>query len=764
MLGMPDVLASVWAKSPAHGATVGESLTEHTTAVLERLAAWRRRIPAPPSPAGLPDLWDLAGWACVVHDAGKIAAGFQRRLRGGPPFDHRHEVLSLVSVGWLDVSDDVISFVAAAVATHHLDLPEILVRYPFDPADERADLLGQMSTGDEARVRRWLAGEGAPDLPCRGLAPLARLRSLSAAAAFGRSMRALQGLWARLEGADATGSEAMAARFLKGVVVLSDHAGSAHEGLPEVPALGDPCSFRRAAGKALETPWRHQDQSATTDGHAILVAPTGSGKTEAAFLWAARQRATGLPATVFYVLPYRASLNAMRARGQERYGFPPDAVVLQHAKATSDLYSFFLSSRDPFDSAASAKREANLARLMTAPVRILTPYQLLRAFFGLKGHEAVLTDAAGGLFVLDELHAYDRQRLALILAAVRHLARDLGARFFSMSATMPSVLAQLLEEVLGTPPARLEADDRTRAEFRRHRLRLVPDALDAPVVVDEAARRASEGEAVLVTATTVARAQALFDALCARLGNDGVSLLHSRFTGRDRAEKERRLAERVGTGRRDPGAKGTVLVATQVVEVSLDVDFDALFTDPAPVEALLQRFGRVNRGRRGGLRDVVVSTAIPEASDFVYARPDVERAMAILSPHGDKPVEEEATQGWVDAAYDPIADEWTAEMLGRIESATQDVVRSNHPLKANDDLRAAFDDLFDGAEVVPESLADEYKRLEDQEPLAAVGLRVPVTQRQRQALRRRGLLAGDVARVPYDAIRGLDLSVRHDEP
>src|ERR1044071_2055786 len=98
-----DRLAHVWAKSPSPGAQQGEPLAGHTANVLARLASWRARYPQLPKHTSCPDyLWDIAAWACLLHDVGKVARGFQTMLRDGPRFPHRHEVLSLVAVGWLD--------------------------------------------------------------------------------------------------------------------------------------------------------------------------------------------------------------------------------------------------------------------------------------------------------------------------------------------------------------------------------------------------------------------------------------------------------------------------------------------------------------------------------------------------------------------------------------------------------------------------------------------------------------------------------------
>lgn len=763
---MADILASIWAKSPTSGAGEGERLTAHTANVLARLASWHERYPRSPTHTASPDsLWNSAAWACLLHDVGKVARGFQQMLRGGPVFEHRHEVLSLVAVGWLDLTKSQQELVAAGVATHHYDLPEILERYPYG-SEARAKLLGELLVEDWDAIRKWLCGGGAPDVTRWGFGPLPPLRQLTPEQALTESMRALVSLRERLERCDATDREALAARAMRGLVTLADHAGSAHERHGRAPSL----ESEQRLSQHLEKSgwfffWPHQRACAEIDGHALLIAPTGSGKTEAALLWAARQRAGGLgQRPIFYVLPYRASLNAMRERIAKKYGVPDGAVVLQHARATADLYTRLTREKGytPERALKAARHEQNLGRLMTAPVRVLTPYQLLRAFFGLRGHEAVLTDAVGGLFVLDELHAYDVSRLALILAAIQHLSRDLGAHFFAMSATFPNVLKTVWVETLGRVPLEIHADDETLKQFRRHTVHVFETDLMADITLDRIVSRYQQGEAVLVITTTVGRAQKLFEALRSRVGNDAVWLLHSRFTAEDRAEKEQLLGAHVGTGLRAQGGPGTILVATQVVEVSLDVDFDVLFSDPAPIEALVQRFGRINRVRRASARDVFVSSVLPDETEWVYGTRNVQRAVSILRPWSGQLIEETTVQLWVDAAYEPVAIEWLAEVKRGVKSALEGVVQTNRPLSSHPELEQAFERLFDGCEVVPQLFEEEYRRRVSDEPLRAALLRVPISEGQRQRLRRAGLLDGEIARLPYSRTMGLNLTFRDD--
>ena len=756
---MTDPLGHVWAKSASKGKNKGEPLTGHTANVIARLAGWRARYPDLASHTSRADLWDLAAWACALHDIGKCARGFQEMLRKprGLRFPHRHEVLSLVAVGKLDIDEESRALIAAGVVTHHHDAPAIFEMY-LHPAD-REDLLCELSRADEEAWATWLSEAIDPVLERFGFAKLPKLLPIDRSKAFGLAMAALRTHFDDLEVMDATSKASLAFRAMRGLVILADHAGSAHVRLGEAEALDSTKALASTIGNEL---YPHQAESARTDGNALLIAPTGSGKTEAALLWAARQREMSAgKAPVFYLLPYRASLNAMRER-IPGYGIQDDAVVLQHSSAATALYTMLLSKGyAPNDAAKITARERDLARLMTAPVRVMTPYQLLRSIFGLRGHEAMLTDAAGGLFVLDELHAYDIPRLALILCLLEHLTRDLGARVFAMSATFPAVLSNALDDILGRL-ARIHADDDTLSRFVRHRLHLLDADLMESDVLDAIVERYERGEAVLVVATTVGRAQAVFDALAPQLGDD-VRLLHSRFTQGDRAAKEREVAELVGTANRTTTQRGLVLVATQVVEVSLDIDFDVLFTDPAPIEALIQRFGRINRGRRGGLRDVFVTHGGAMDGSGVYEHWAVSHAIDILRPHAGQAVHEKVVQQWVDCAYEPIREPWQRWLGDKMREARTAVLRANHPLASNDDLAKTFDKLFDGCEVVPACHWDEYRQVSKDEPLRAPFFKVPISFGQRKRLERLGRLhsRGDdlVADVPYDARRGLVFDV-----
>ena len=168
-----------------------------------------------------------------------------------------------------------------------------------------------------------------------------------------------------------------------------------------------------------------------------------------------------------------------------------------------------------------------------------------------------------------------------------------------MSATFPTVLRKLLDETLATPHQIFASPDLYQS-FARHRLEFVTGRIVDASILGRVAALAAARQSVLVVCNTVSSSKRVHRLLAPSLAQHGIrpEILHSRFNSRDRYHKERMLALRMGTKERQTAAPAVVLVATQVVEVSLDIDFDTIFTEPAPLEALIQRFGRVNRARK----------------------------------------------------------------------------------------------------------------------------------------------------------------------
>ena len=256
---------------------------------------------------------------------------------------------------------------------------------------------------------------------------------------------------------------------VRGYIINADHSASAHAG-PVPLAQFNADRILKSRNLSSEGLFEHQSQAAAADDSALLVAPTGSGKTEAALLWAARQSSVteGLP-RLFYTLPYQASMNAMQKRLSDSF---PKRVGLQHGRSLLALYRDLLERDYSSEAAARAARWArNLSRLNYPPVRVFSPYQMLKGMYRLKGYEALLSDYHNAAFIFDEIHAYEVGRLAMIFKTIEYLRVNFNTRFFVMSATFPTLIQEWLSEALNTP-TQIEAAPELFQAFVRHRLML----------------------------------------------------------------------------------------------------------------------------------------------------------------------------------------------------------------------------------------------------------------------------------------------------
>jgi CRISPR-associated endonuclease/helicase Cas3 len=375
----------------------------------------------------------------------------------------------------------------------------------------------------------------------------------------------------------------------------------------------------------------------------VVEAEMGKGKTEAALSMAARFLAGGIGEGVTVALPTMATSNAMFGRVEEVVPrlFPSQDVqlALAHGRASRNerfqvLVQRALRARDldnPEASVACARWLLNKKRILLAQIGVGTIDQALQAALIVRHQFVRMFGLSRNVVIVDEVHAYD----AYMEVLLEHLLTWLGALdvpVILLSATLPSERRAALarawrgaaqtDGAIGDEPA--PADDletaRTRpyplvtvttragtttrssnevSVSRRLRLEHVPNLADDGANVTAVAARllaaARAGARVVWIRNTVREAQRAFRAISAGAGEVEHTLFHARFKGRDRRQIEKAVLERFGKGA-PPG--GRVLIATQVVEQSLDLDFDELHTDLAPIDLLFQRAGRLHRHDR----------------------------------------------------------------------------------------------------------------------------------------------------------------------
>ncbi len=774
----PDWLHEVWAKSAGKGAGGRpETLAEHTWLVLQRLADFIRLRPALPQAVGVPRLWHILFWAAFLHDFGKAAAGFQARLRGGERWPHRHEVLSLAFMDWIaaGLAPDEQAWAVAAIVSHHKDANEIADLYPppDDPDDDQlVERVAELSSAVVRGLWRWLsecaeAWVAVLDLAKAGVSvptwPTAE-RAVADVTGQGASriyhwVKVYQRFVRSLE-TNSHRSLVIGTLALRGYLVNADQSASAHAGqLPRATFEADAVLKSRGIGAAHLFP--HQVQAGEALGSALLTAPTGSGKTEAALLWAARQAADGGLPRLFYTLPYQASMNAMQLRLRETFG--ETQVGLQHGRSLLALYRQLLDKDyDPNRAAHEARWARNLADLNYPPVRVFSPYQMLKGMYRLKGYEALLSDYHGAAFIFDEIHAYEVTRLALILKTVAFLARNFDARFLIMSATFPSLIKKWLADALGST-AEIVASSEVFSAFRRHRLQLLDGELVSADGLARVIADARAGKSVLVTCNLVDRAQGVYDCLRRALEPDGlaVELLHGRFNVRDRLAKEQLVREAAGST--SQSRRPIVLVATQVVEVSLDIDLDTIYSDLAPLEALVQRFGRINRRRKQADLAPVYVFRQPDDGQKIYDPALVQATLKVLTRENGQPVDEGAIGDWLDEIYSgEIAARWQDDFDHAAAEFEASCIRPLRAFQADQSLEELFYRAFDSIEVLPESLRDQFRQLKEEEPIRANELLVPISWRRYDALKNEGRVLQpqergepSIVRARYSSEQGL---------
>ena len=757
----PDWLDDVWAKSAELGeGGQPETLAQHTWYVLSRLAEFIRLRPNLPTQLNVPRLWHVLFWSAFLHDFGKATAGFQTQLRpGGKRWYHRHEVFSLAFVDWIadDLSSEEQRWLIASIVSHHRDFEEIEKSYllPSDPYPQRISLSKETLGG----LWRWLSKCGIPWRNELGLTD------------FGISMPKLQAQYTAIESVQQHGVERIRhwlkvyrrlnrdieARdapqavvpgiTVRGYIINADHSASAHAG-PIPLAQFDADTILASRNLSPEGLFGHQSQAGNVDGSVLLVAPTGSGKTEAALLWAARQSSIvgGLP-RLFYTLPYQASMNAMQGRLEESFS---ERVGLQHGRGLLALYRLLLEKDyHPKAAARTAKWARNLSRLNYPPVRVFSPYQMLKGMYRLKGYEALLTDYHNAAFIFDEIHAYEVRRLAMILKTIEYLRVNFNARFFIMSATFPTLIQDWLSEALNDP-TKIEADSALFRKFIRHRLILHDGELLTNSGLANVVNDAKAGKSVLVVCNLVDHAQEAYNQIHDQLNevNIRTELLHGRFNMRDRSAKEKLI--RNATGATSNKRQPIVLVATQVVEVSLDIDLDTIYTEPAPLEALVQRFGRINRRRKQKNLAPVHVFRQPDDGQKIYDPELVQRTLSILEREHERPIDEGSIGAWLDEIYSgEVEIRWREEYKNAADNFDRTCVRTMRPFAADEGLEVAFYKAFDGLEVLPASLYDEYKTLSDEEPIRAGELLVPISWGRFHALRSGDRVLPRNGREPY---------------
>jgi CRISPR-associated helicase Cas3/CRISPR-associated endonuclease Cas3-HD len=364
-------------------------------------------------------------------------------------------------------------------------------------------------------------------------------------------------------------------------------------------------------------------------GLVIVEAPMGEGKTEAAFLAAEALAARSGADGCFVALPTRATTDAMFRRVlswmRTLPGMPSDvSVLLAHGTATlNDDYRGLLRAGHVLSVGEDGDQEVGIAHhwlrgRKKGPLAQFVIGTIDQVLFGaLKSRHLMLRHLglAGKVVVIDEVHAYD-VFMSRYLDRMLHWLGAYGTPVVLLSATLPAARrTELLQAYAGgrglaspvvdddpgypvviasgSPPRPVTA----AGDPKTVTVECASDDLDT--LVDTLREVLVDGGCAVVIRNTVGRVQETADRLVAEFGEDQVTITHSRFLACDRAQLDTSLLRLFGPpDKTNERPARHIVVASQVVEQSLDVDFDLMITDLAPTDLILQRMGRLHRHNR----------------------------------------------------------------------------------------------------------------------------------------------------------------------
>ncbi len=368
-------------------------------------------------------------------------------------------------------------------------------------------------------------------------------------------------------------------------------------------------------------------KTATAPGLILVEAPMGCGKTEAALHAAQQLIAAGIHHGIYFALPTQVTSNRIHHRLKtflEKALENPARLRLAHSNSwledDQDLRidpSFNGGRPEDTDEALASVREArswfaSAKHALLAPYGVGTIDQALQGVVAVKHFFVRRFALAGKVVILDEIHSYDVYTGTLVTALVRELI-NLGCSVVVLSATLTAQRRRELLDFAGSAATSAPADyplvtvasggtparslSPEWSETKRVQLRA--EAISEADTIEELIARAEAGQHVLWIRNTVVEAQQTLRSLRGSLreGFLSLGLLHSRFPFQRRADLEELWLERLGRHRPADGP-GSILVATQVVEQSVDIDLDFIVSDLAPTDMLLQRMGRLWRHKR----------------------------------------------------------------------------------------------------------------------------------------------------------------------
>lgn len=505
--------------------------------------------------------WKLLEYACIYHDLGKMNEKFQykleykKRITGEIP----HNILSLPFINYdylIDkegYSEEEVSLLFQAVAYHH-------------------DRLGDFSN-DEIEEEIENMQEAFENFDYVPFNSIKHLDEMIESDFFMLNERTYE-----------ESSKFYDFVMLKGLLNRLDYAAS---GYIDVEKEND---FLEEAMELLMNRWQEKNKEAkwnelqefmknNKENNTIAIAQTGMGKTEAGLLWIGNNKG-------FFTLPLKTAINEIYKRITKDIVDSKSLVGLLHSDTLSKYINEDVKEEESQEEIKDIFEYYNQTRQLSLPLTICTLDQIFDFVYRYRDFEPKLATLSYSKVVIDEVQMYSPNLIAYLVLGLKHIS-NVGGKFSILTATFPSFIEDLLkkQKIEFVKSKKAFIDNKIR-----HSVKAIKEQLNINEILEN-----YDNNKILVVCNTVKKSQEIYAELSKAFEGKGVNinLLHSKFIKQHRAKKEKAIMELGNIENKESG----IWIGTQVVEASLDIDFDLLFTELSDINGLFQRFGRCYRKR-----------------------------------------------------------------------------------------------------------------------------------------------------------------------
>jgi CRISPR-associated endonuclease/helicase Cas3 len=780
-------MIEIWAKKPKDGKII--TLIKHTKNLLDNLEKLYKILPDRLGSIPKENLFYFLKYACFYHDLGKVSPIFQEILGNKKYYNEynnylstkiRHNILSLFFINKEKVkeicksNEALYSTLLSAVAFHHWreDEKEYLLGLNEDLKTTCEELLkdsngikleeilkehfdGFSVDGFDAKALIAFDEDLAEhikeggNLISAGIIPPYTLYFLPERLRMKRALEIDLNLWI----------------FLSGFLMRIDHFSSFCEKETEIFEIEKECPKLDLKAKFYEkfkeNFWQKEVMNAIDDfknKNFILIAPTGLGKTEFAFLWAEGEK-------FFYTLPLRVATNQIFERACSYFNktvhndddpFINGNVGLLHSDA--DLYIVdkweTLRNTNWDVDKWGALRDTNwdgetpkiieISKHFSLPVNISTGDQIFPSALKHPGYEKIYATLGYSKLIIDEVQAYDPRACAIIVKMIEDIV-SLGGKFLLMTATLPNFVREELENKgiqfmeVNLYEGEIRACEEQKKickieDITRHKLELIEKDIEEDI--DEIIELTCKGKRVLIVLNTVKKAISVHGKIENSKYDGFLGLLHSEMTLNERKQREKELEKEFSNPKPEDEKEPKILVATQVVEASLDIDADYLFTEIAPVDSLIQRMGRVMRridlmsGRIKGTNkefsyedfyekeeaNVIVyyqkdkNKIVESSKGKVYESELIQKAYKVLKDK--KEIKEKEKQNLVVEFYENVENEKNSKYLKKFYETLR-ILDSGYVSENKNEAHELFREIYTISVVEEDKIDEIIKKIEE---------------------------------------------------